>query len=216
MVQALLKSPFTRYLVPFAAFIGIGALQTAAPSHDACWLIYGVKMLVTGALLWWFFRPRKEEIPGGFDWNAVFTGLAVLAVWIIYYTLAPASGEDALGLVQVPLFAVVLFKLIGSTTVVPVLEELIFRSFLMRILIKDDFLSVPAGAYKPHAFWISAVLFALMHPMNLWGVALFAGVAYGAYFVKTKNLWGAVIAHAVTNLGLWLYVLILGKWALWS
>ena len=33
--------------------------------------------------------------------------------------------------------------------------------------------------------------------------------------VKTRNLWDCVVAHAVTNLLLGIYVMKTGAWALW-
>lgn len=60
---------------------------------------------------------------------------------------------------------------------------------------------------------IGAALFALEHTMLVAG--FLAGLAYAVLYMKTANLWSSVLAHAVTNglLGIW--ILTTGRWYLW-
>jgi len=103
------------------------------------------------------------------------------------------------------------FRREGITFVVPVMEELFWRGFLMRWLIKEDFTSVPIGTYQPFSFWITTVCFATVHGSE-WPLAVVVGVLYGAWFVRTKSLGNIVMAHGVTNLLLALYCLITNDW----
>src|SRR5207249_698742 len=50
-------------------------------------------------------------------------------------------------------------RIIGSTCVVPPLEEVFFRSFLYRYLAKPDFQSIPIGRFLLWPFLITSVLF---------------------------------------------------------
>lgn len=158
------------------------------------------------------FRKHLREISGGFDWRAAAVGLLVLALWLANYHLFYDTA-DSVPQAQTTFFIGI--KLLGSSLVIPVVEELFFRSFLMRYLIKNDFLSVPLGSYTPFSFWFTAIAFAAMHPSWQWGAALIAGAAYGLYLIKTKNLIGCIIAHGATNLGIGLYILMTDHWALW-
>ena len=70
-------------------------------------------------------------------------------------------------------FRLVGLRLIGLVVVVPVMEELFWRSFLMRWLTNSMFLSIEPRQVSRSAFVITAVLFALAH--DLWLAGLLAG-----------------------------------------
>ncbi len=46
-------------------------------------------------------------------------------------------------------------------------------------------------------------------------VGVIAGVLYGLLLICQKKLRAVVLAHAVTNFGLGVYVLGTGNWAFW-
>ncbi len=98
--------------------------------------------------------------------------------------------------------------------VVPVIEELFWRGWLMRWLINPHFEKVPMGTYTPAAFWIVAVLFASEHG-PYWEVGLIAGVIFNWWMVRTKSLADCILAHAVTNAILAAYVVATGEWQYW-
>lgn len=213
-------NPYIRYLAPFCVFLLASAAQGAASSPEMFWLLYAIKIVATLLAIFYCFKGYRQEIAGRFDPWAVVVGVAVLIPWIINYHAWPAPadiGAAAFDPAAVPavLAPAILIKLIASSLVIPVIEELTFRSFLMRVFIKNDFLSVPLGSYTALSFWATVAAFAAMHPAWQWDVAALAGIAYGAYLVKTKNLVGCMIAHGTTNLGLGLYVIITGTWELW-
>jgi hypothetical protein len=59
----------------------------------------------------------------------------------------------------------------------------------------------------------TTVLFGVGH--HQWLVGVIAGAAYNGVLYRTRSLFSCVIAHAVTNLGLGIYVLASGKWYFW-
>jgi CAAX prenyl protease-like protein len=81
----------------------------------------------------------------------------------------------------------------------------------MRYIISRDFERIPLGAYSAAAFWISAVLFASEHG-PYWEVGLAAGIAFNWWMIRTRNLGDCILAHAVTNACLGVYVLAFSKW----
>jgi len=104
-------------------------------------------------------------------------------------------------------------RLLGAAVVAPVMEELFWRSFLMRYLTNRDFRSVPMGSLTRYSFLAVAVLFALEHHRIVEGVV--AGLLYGLLVVRQKKLVGAILAHGITNLGLGIYVIATGRWMFW-
>ena len=105
-------------------------------------------------------------------------------------------------------------RILGSVALVPIVEELFWRGWLMRWLIDVDFEKVPLGKYVPGAFWIVAVLFASEHG-PYWEVGLIAGVIYNWWIIRTRNLADCILAHAVTNGILAVWVLATGEWQYW-
>lgn len=104
-------------------------------------------------------------------------------------------------------------RLAGAALVVPLMEELFWRSFLLRWLVRPDFRRVSLGTFTVQSFLIATVLFGLEH--NLWLSGLVAGVAYTALLYRSKNLWSCIVAHGVTNLALGVHVLVTQQWHWW-
>jgi CAAX prenyl protease-like protein len=109
----------------------------------------------------------------------------------------------------------VLVRIAGASLLVPIVEELFWRGWLMRWLIDPKFQAVPFGAYMPGPFWIVAALFASEHG-SYWEVGLAAGIVYNWWAVRTRSLADCILAHAVTNAILSAYVLLFDQWQYWS
>ncbi|BCO11434.1 Abortive infection protein [Citrifermentans bremense] len=93
------------------------------------------------------------------------------------------------------------------------MEEIFWRSFLLRYLVDTDFESIPIGSFTWSSFIISTVLFGLEHHFFVAG--MIAGVIYSLIVYKTRSIVQCVLAHAITNLALACYVLYTGKWYFW-
>jgi CAAX prenyl protease-like protein len=186
---------------------------------------YPVRAALTLAVL--CLVPRQHiELRFARPLASVAIGLAVCAVWIApdalfgyrhhglfeNFILGTASGSLTPELQRNSFFLLV--RAASSTLLVPVIEELFWRAWLMRWLINRDFQSVPLGTYLPSAFWIAAVLFASEHG-SYWDVGLAAGVAYNWWMIRTRSLADCILAHAVTNGALAAYVVLAGAWQYW-
>ena len=106
------------------------------------------------------------------------------------------------------------FRTLRAVIIVPIVEELFWRGWLLRWLVKNDFQQVPIGAYTPSAVIITALLFASEHG-PYWEVGLIAGLIYNLWVIRTRSLADCIVAHAVTNGVLCAYVLATGKWEYW-
>ncbi len=231
-------SPAAVRILPFAAFMALLALRGAAPAElaglDTRWL-YGLTVVVVGAMLvrgW----SRYDELGPGTAPDAratglaVAVGLAVFALWISldapWMTLSAIAG-DTLGAAPafVPVTAsgdlrwdLIVVRFVGAALLVPVMEELFWRSFLMRWVQAGESGSPAFDRVDPRRVGLRAVLmatavFVLAH--TLWLAALIAGLAYAWLYVRTGNLWVAVIAHAVTNAALGVWVVATRSWTFW-
>jgi CAAX prenyl protease-like protein len=80
-------------------------------------------------------------------------------------------------------------------------------------IINCDFEKVPIGHFTWPSFLISTALFGMEH--NFFLAGMMAGVAYNLLLYYTRSLSQCIVAHAITNLALGIYVISTGKWYLW-
>ena len=90
-------------------------------------------------------------------------------------------------------------RFLGLVLLVPLIEELFWRSFLIRWLIDPDFLKVPIGRVTPLAAGITSVVFAGSHPNGF--RRLLTGLLWAWLLWQTKSLSACVLSHAFANLG---------------
>jgi CAAX prenyl protease-like protein len=105
------------------------------------------------------------------------------------------------------------FRVVGAVIVVPLMEELFWRAFLIRWLINENFKSVPVGAFTWLSFAVTAGLFGAEH--SEWLAGLICGVLYNGLYYKRKDVFSCVVAHAVSNAALAVWVLSRGDWKFW-
>lgn len=212
-------------ILPFGLFMLLLALRGAVAGNadiDARW-IYGLNVLLVGGLLLWLRREYGELVrqlaPNTRELLlAIAVGFIVFVLWISLDAPWMALGEptasfvpvDAAGQLIWPLIAV---RWIGATLVVPVMEELFWRSFLMRWVDNVRFEAVMPQRTTLKAIVLSTFVFTLAH--TLWLAAAIAGLAYAWLYVRTGKLWVPIVAHAVTNGVLGVWVVATGNWAFW-
>ena len=104
-------------------------------------------------------------------------------------------------------------RLFGAVVIVPIMEELFWRSFLLRYLINTEFKQVTLGTFNWFSLIWTVLLFGLEHQRWLAGMA--AGILYTLLLYRTKSLSACILAHAITNLALGIYVLVTQHWEYW-
>jgi CAAX prenyl protease-like protein len=133
--------------------------------------------------------------------------------WLFENALMPkaATSLSAGAVLSWPVLAL---RMVRAVVIVPIVEELFWRAWLMRWIIDQDFEKVPLGKYTAQSFWIVAALFASEHG-PYWDVGLVAGIIYNWWMVRTRSLGDLILAHALTNFALSAYVIAFGKWEYW-
>jgi CAAX prenyl protease-like protein len=214
----------TSFIAPFVAFIGMMALRSTF-GWNPQWE-YPVQVLVTAAIILTLSRRA-------FSWRAlrplasIGVGVAVFVIWIgpdalwpsyrhfwLFQNSITGSATSTLPSGAQSDFTFLAFRLIGTALIVPIIEELFWRGWLMRYLVNPEFQKVPLGTYTASAFWLTAALFATEHG-SYWEVGLIAGAIYNWWLMRTENLMDCMLAHAVTNACLAIYVLGFGHWEYW-
>jgi CAAX prenyl protease-like protein len=226
----VIRSPFVVYAGPFFAFLVLLALSRVvllpALAIQSGFVAIMVVVIAIVAL------PAPGSRPA-FDlrvchWvSSPLIGVAVFAIWIAPDRLFPGYHHfwmfenPLMGKLQTGLSAearaqtaVLWLRAIRAVAIVPLVEELFWRGFLMRWVISARFETIPLGTWSAPAFWIVALLFASEHG-PYWDVGLAAGLIYNGWMVRTRSLGDLVAAHAVTNACLSAYLLWTGKWEYW-
>jgi CAAX prenyl protease-like protein len=231
-VHRYINPAFYRYL-PFAVFMAFIGLDEVIrllaghglimPGETALYYLYPVKTLVVAYLLYRFRSEYRElsfkdlaNLP--VTLAACGTGLLVFFLWIhMDWTFGGAPGPRGFNPALLPgggvRIVMLLFRAGGAVLVVPLMEELFWRSFLIRYIIDKDFEKVALGAFTWASFLLTVVLFGLEHTYILAGIM--AGIFYNLILYRSRSLAQCVLAHAVTNLALAGYVLLTGKWGFW-
>lgn len=211
------------YILPFLVLMAMLAVGPHLPLPVA--VLYPLRTVIVLAALLAVSRGVVKLRP--VRWlSSVLVGLFVFAIWVGPDALWPhyrehwlfqnsvvgvtPSGEPA----GTPDAAWLFFRIGGSVLLVPVVEELFWRAWMMRLLISREFETVPYGAYTARSFWITALLFASEHG-SYWDVGLAAGAVYNWWMLRTRSLADCILAHAVTNASIAAYVLAANRWQYW-
>lgn len=105
-------------------------------------------------------------------------------------------------------------RFFGLVCLVPLIEEFFVRGFLMRYVDDPDWDEIPLGQAQTFG-WLSPTIYGVVAHMTepLAALAWFTMVSW--LYKRTGSIWDCVVAHAVTNLLLGLYVLKFDAWYLW-
>ena len=217
------------YIAPYAAYVLVLAAPVTLVSRPVA---YALAWAASAVTLWMgrqFYRPVLG--PNRAVWSilvGITGGLAGTLLWVAlkrpFYPSGGAAWDPD----------VFWARLVASSTVVPVFEELLFRGFILlgvmqwaaaRAARMPDPLGValnessvqemPAGSWTPLAAGISTVAFAAGHAPGEWLAACAYGLLMAALWVARKDLLTPIVAHATTNAVLALWVRASGQWNVW-
>jgi uncharacterized protein len=218
LTKKLQSSPILARVAPFVLFVGITFLQGQFGEASRYWLYLAKTIL--GIWLVWAMRPAVTEMRWAFSWEAVVVGVAVCVVWVGLDGYYPKFGKAAGGWNPLAQFGesplawvFIVGRILGSSIIVPPLEEVFYRSFLYRYIVKPDFLAVSLGKFHIVAFLVTAVLFGFSH--YEWLAGILCGFAYQGLVLRKQRLGDAMTAHAITNFLLGVWVVWKGAWNFW-
>ncbi len=201
------------YLAPLLGALGT-ALVTSIWSVGSPDFWYGARIVVALAVLY-LVRKSLPRPSLSCSWTPALLAAGVCMVWI------PWAGGDgralADGLARIgpaARWTWIAIRAAGSCLVIPLLEELAFRGFLLAWLVSPDFERVPPRGWTWPAVVLSSLAFGVIHQQWLLGTV--AGLAFAAARLYRGRLSDAVLAHALCNAGVTGAVLLGGRWDLWG
>ncbi len=212
-------SPAYARIAPFVIFLALTFCQGQFGEASRYWF-YLAKTAV-GAWLIWEMRPFVAEMRWALSWEAAVVGIGVFVVWVGLNDFYPKLGKtDAVwnphalfgeGTARAWVFIVV--RILGSSLVVPPLEEAFYRSFLYRYFVNTDFRAMPFSQFHATSFIVTALIFGFAH--YEWLAGILCGMGYQWLVLRKNRLGDAMTAHAITNFLLGLWVVWKGAWNFW-
>lgn len=213
--------PFACYIAFLVMVSSLPAMQPGLPI-DLRWLYAVQIMLVIGTLAifrrdyleLWVASPVRIA-----DWGlSLLLGVLVFVLWINLDSGWVTLGEASSGWVPTNtagemIWPLVVVRIFGAAAVVPVMEELFWRSFVQRWIDKKDFLALVPAAGSLRALLLTSVVFGIEH--SQWLAGIIAGLAYGWLYRRSDSLWPPIVAHSLTNLLLGVWVVHSGQWHFW-
>lgn len=203
--------PFTYYPLVYAIKIGLTVLAM---------------LLVLPGYRWFPCRVSPWAILAGVGGVILWVGMCELqleAKWLeplglgSFLELGTRSGFNPFRAFhdrpEWMLWGFIALRLFGFVLIVAIVEEFFLRGFLMRFVMRADWWEAPVGSASVSAVVACVIYAVLSHPEVFAAAAWFLFITLLA--VKTKNIWDCVAAHAITNLLLALYVLVLQEWKYW-
>ncbi len=199
----LRDDPNAALILPFVALMAASVGASALFPHPD--LGYPLKAFAMAAALAIFARTYRR-LAWSPDPVAAGAGLLVGMVWI---ALAPPAGaQDAIlagALAELGALSFALWlaaRLLGTVLLVPVVEELFFRGYVLGRL---EGIAGRAGAVA-----LSSVLFAMLH--GRWIEAGLAGTVFALVLLRRGRLGDAIVAHVAANLVIALWAVARSDW----
>lgn len=221
------RQKLTAFVAPMVTFMALLLLPSVLPSigsgfwaQQSKYWVFPLQTIVCAALLWRFWPAYDLRGPRKI-WVGIGVGVVVFVLWIAPQSLLgfPARTEgfnpDLLAGQPAAYGLTVIFRFLRLVVVVPLVEEIFWRGFLLRYLINEKFDQVPFGTFSWLSFGVVTGAFCLSHTTADWPAAAVTGALYNWVAYKTKSLSTCVITHAITNglLGLW--IMWTKQWGFW-
>ena len=225
ILKKMQESPAAARVAPFLIFLGLTFLQDALGEAGRYWIYFGKTL--AGAWLIWLARPLVAELKWSFSWEAVVVGIGVCAIWVgldpYYHHFGEKPAAELVKTSWNPLrefgeasalgWFFVVVRILGSSIVVPPIEEMFYRSFLYRFIANPDFEKVPLRYFSWIPFLGAAVVFGFAH--YEWLAGIFCALAYQGLVIRKGRLGDAITAHAITNFLLGVWVVWRNDWRFW-
>ena len=212
--------PMVVFLVLLALVSGLRRVGGGFWLYSSEYWIYPAQTIFCGALLIWFWREYELRAARQIVFTAA-VALLVFALWISPQALlgfAPRlhgfnpeifSGQPAV------YWTTIVFRFLRLVVVVPLVEEIFWRGFLLRYFVSEKFYTVPVGTFSWLSFAVVTAGFGFAHSPADRVAALITGALYNCVAYRTKSLASCVLAHAITNLLLGLWIMKTRQWGFW-
>ena len=202
-------------IIPFIVLM-IAQMFTAAMSKEAD-LLYPLKIVIASCFLW-HYKFTYQAILSKVHWQSIVIGVSVFVVWFGLESIQGSNNNtQPQWLTNLPAgyqLTWQAFRIIGSCLIVPIVEELFFRGYVLRKLISANFEIVDISRFTLLPWLITSVIFGLLH--QRWFAGTLAGLCFTYAQYLRGSLLDAVIAHITTNILIAIMVVGFGQWTFWN
>ena len=192
----------------------------------------GSQILICGGLVFYFRKTYFEHFKPRFSLLSIFVGVVGVLLWVgvchpqIEHQLLGFLPESIRPDLDRPSFNPFLIKDSSVLTMfllvrfaalamlVPIVEELFLRGWLVRWIENPNWENIGYRGLTLGALLTASIYGVATHPLEAIAAFLWFGLVTWL-MVRTGNLWDCVVAHAVTNLLLGIYVIAFAQWHLW-
>ena len=235
----------TAFILPLILFLVIASFYPAFSTFDAgsgepatpgaanlYVSLVAAQVLIAGSLIGYFHAVYIRHFPLRCSLLSIVVGIVGVVLWVglcelhIERTILESIGLKSWTNVRpafnpfesLPdtsfrnLFLVLRFTLMAL--MVPVVEELFLRGWLVRWMEDPNWESIGLKSLSWGALLTPSVYGVITHPTE--AIAAFVWFGLVSWLMwRTGNLWDCIVAHAVTNLLLAIYVVQYSAWHLW-
>ncbi|MDK3020519.1 exosortase E/protease, VPEID-CTERM system [Pseudodonghicola flavimaris] len=190
-------------IVPFIIFMCSGLVVNSFWQAPA--LGFPLQAAMMAAALWVFRKPFLR-----LDWRldpvALAAGALVGLAWVALAERGaqPLAGLETLGAAALLIWAAV--RVLGTSLLVPLIEEAFFRGYLLARL------DTGGWPMRLAAILVSTAAFALLHGRIVEAGA--AGIVFALVMLRRNRLADAIVAHAVANATVAAAAVLSGDWSL--
>lgn len=173
-----------------------------------------LKTLIGFFSLFFFRKYYKFKIR--FDFFAVLVGILIAFIWVFgnnFYALLNIDIKNNVFNLYDYGFLDVILKAITFVIFTPVIEEFFMRFWLIRFIISKNWEEVEIGKFTLLSFLFTTLFFGFSH--ILWIQGIISGILFNVVYYLRKYIESCILAHFVSNLFLFIYVLYSGNSVFW-
>ena len=191
-----------QYLLPFLAYI------LPAIFIKNIYISYIIRIALTALLL--FLYRKRYILKLRFNFLSILIGIAIFLIWL---SLPFSYINEKF----IPVGYMLIVKIIGFNLITPIIEELFTRDFLIRQTIaiekKKSISKIGIGEFTPFSFIVSILFFGFSH--NMWLAGILSALLLNLLLYKNKSIGDCIVAHALANIILTVYIVYTKSWFLW-
>lgn len=201
-------------LIPFIGLMA-AVLLTSAFIAEFDWLYPLRPAIVLIALIFvWKTLDLKFFVKP--HWLTLPIGIGVAVIWAMatpqdpnidhLYSTSLSNASNWLAIFWL------ISRFLGTTIAVPIVEELVFRGYLLSKLANSEVKLHGNIPVTIMAIAGNSIAFGLLH--NAWLLGTFAGLVYSWLRIKSQRIEDPILAHGLTNALLFWYALSTDHWSL--
>jgi exosortase E/protease (VPEID-CTERM system) len=186
--------PTLAFLAPFLILLAGRMLAKAFSTTPEA--LYPLALLAAVGTLC-YFKANYGPLRWSWSWTAAGLGVLTAGLWL---AVSGPDAREATSGASAGVWESIgrAFRVLGYILVVPLVEELAFRGYLLRRLIAGNFQAVSPRRFTWVSFVVSSVLFGVLHGAN-WLPGILAGMLFALAVYRRGRLRDAVTAHVTAN-----------------